>query len=130
MSRVLIAGICFLLAGCGKAVATDPDSRNPAHCYAALNFANYWLRKGGQHSDKVAEGEARMLFEMNKFRSSGRSGDDFFADGKAFTESYGNDRNRMNALLLDCLKAEEADPEFLREYANLLALARSHPSAP
>jgi hypothetical protein len=130
MRSLLIVGVCVLLAGCGKAVAAEPDSRNPAHCYAALNFGNYWLRKGGEHADKVAEGEARMLFEMKKSRSAGRSGDDFLADGQALTQAYGNDRDRMNALLLGCLQAEEADLDFHREFPNLLALARSHSSAP
>ena len=130
MRRIFIVGVCVLLAGCGKAAAAEPDSRNPAHCYAALNFGNYWLRKGGEHTDMVIEGEARMLFEMNKSRSTGGSGDDFLADGKALTQAYGNDRDRMNALLLGCLQAEQADPEFHREFPNLVALARSHPSAP
>jgi hypothetical protein len=126
MRSLTIVGICVVLAGCGTAVAAEPDSRNPAHCYAALNFGNYWLRKGGNHADKVAEGEARMLFEMSKSRSR----ENFLADGQALTRTYGNDREKMNTLLLGCLQAEEADPEFHRDFPNLLALARSHPSAP
>src|SRR5438270_12767151 len=109
---LIVVGACVALSACSKAGAAEPDSRNPAHCYAALNFGNYWLRKGGQHADKIAEGEARMLFEMNKSRSAGRSGDDFLADGKALTQAHGNERDRMNALLLRCLQAEESDPEF------------------
>ncbi len=128
MHSVAVVAVCVVLAGCGRAVAAEPDSQNPAHCYAALNFGNYWLRKGGEHADMIEVGEARMLFEMNKSRSSGRSGDDFLADFGALTRAYGNDRDRMNALLLDCLKAEEANPEFHRQYPNLLELARSHPS--
>ena len=101
MRSVAIVAVCVVLAGCGKAVASEPDSHNPAHCYAALNFANFWLRKGGEHTDEVAEGEARMLFEMNKSRSSGRSSNDFLADSQALTRAHGNDRDKMNAASLE-----------------------------
>ena len=129
MRRVLIFVFCFLLTGCGRAAAAAPDSQNPAHCYAALNFANFWLRKGGEHTDKVIEGEARMLFELKTSNASGRSSETFLADGEAITRAFGNDRDgKMDALLLACLQAEEANPEFHRDFPNLLALARKHPS--
>src|SRR5947209_12139604 len=126
---LIVVGACVALSACSKAGAAEPDSRNPAHCYAAVNFGNYWLRKGGQHAGQITEGEARMLFEMKKSRSSGQSTTDFEADGIALTKAHGNDRDGMNALLLECLKAEDADPAFHRQFRDLLALARSHPSA-
>ena len=126
---LVIVGACVALSGCGKAGAAEPDGRNPAHCYAALNFGNYWLRKGGQHADQIAEGEARMLFEMKKSRTMGQSKTDFEADGIALTKAHGNDRDAMNALLLNCLNAEEADRDFHKQFPELLALAHSHPSA-
>ena len=128
MRRMLtIVTVSVALVGCSKAVASQPDGRNPAHCVAALNYANYWLKKGGKHQREVAQGVARMLFETSRIKASGQSLGDAHDAGVALTKAYGNNRDKMNSLLWQCLTAEDADPEFHRQMPALLVQAQALP---
>lgn len=120
---VIAAGTA--LAGCSKAFAAQPDSRNPAHCIAAMNFSAYWLGRGNKYPDQVAEVRARWLFEGQKIKASGRSVDAAKAESAALTRAYGNNLEKMNALGAACAKAEDQDPRFQAEKATLIATVRN-----
>jgi hypothetical protein len=125
---VAALAVSIILTGCGRAVAAQPDNKNPGHCLAALNYGNFWLGKGGDHTDMIQQGTARGMFEMLKSRSKGQSKEEALAEGVALTKAYGNDRDKMMALLEACMLAEDADPQFQTEYPRLLAVVRANPS--
>ena len=73
MKRVsVVTSGALALAACGQAVAVTPDSKNPAHCLAAFNYANYWFKVGHSPDDARAM-MARGIFELNKIKATGGS---------------------------------------------------------
>jgi len=126
MCRLSIAILVSLaLAGCGSVAAATADSKNPAHCVAAINHTNYWLRKS-DNSELVLNGLARAVFELDKIRASGASLEKAKAQAEALTQSL-QDPEKMNALALECLTAQDRDPQFQKELPRLLAIVRANP---
>jgi hypothetical protein len=113
------------LAGCAKASAAEPDSRNPAHCIAAMNFSAFWLGKNNKYPEKVTEVRARALFEAQKIKASGGSMEAAKAESDALTRAFGNDLEKMNALSLACGVAQDRDPRFKAEIPALIATVRN-----
>jgi hypothetical protein len=123
-SMFAIMAAALALVACAKASAAEPDSNNPAHCIAAMNFSSYWLAKGNKYPDKVVEVRARSLFEVQKIKSAGRSLATAHAESAALTKAYGNNLEAMNALFLDCGLAQDRDPRFKAQMPTLIALVR------
>ena len=73
----------------------------------------------------VTRGNARILFELDKVRPSGGSAEDAKAEAARVTKTYGNDPDRMDALLRGCLAGEIADAEFYKEWPRYLAAAQT-----
>jgi hypothetical protein len=117
--------ICVSVAGCGSAAAVQPDSSNPAHCIAAMNFSAYWLGKGNKFPAKVVNVRARGLFEAQKIKASGGSLDDAKGEAVALTKAYGKDLDKMDDLFLACAQAEDRDPAFQAQLPDLLATVRN-----
>ena len=127
MRTLVLVIASTLLTACGSAHGSQPDSSNPAHCIAALNYGNYWLAKGGKR-EMVTRGNARILFELEKLKRSGRSFEDAKVESARVTKSYANDPDRMDALLRNCLAGEIADAEFYKEWPGHLAAAQGRPA--
>jgi hypothetical protein len=123
-TRFLAATALLVLSACSSATATPPDGHNPAHCIAAFNNAAYWFNVG-QRQDLVVAMVARGIFEMEKVKSSGGSAATALAEAKSLTQAYGQDQKKMDALFVACGSAEDADPRFREEHADLLARARA-----
>jgi hypothetical protein len=113
------------LAACGNAGAAAPDSNNPAHCIAAMNFGAYWLSKNSNHAEMVIEARARALFEAQKIKAAGRSLKAAKTEGAELTKTYGNDFEKMNALGLACSRAEDGDARFMEAKPTLIAKVRN-----
>jgi hypothetical protein len=120
-----IAAASLIAAGCSSASAT-PNSQNPAHCVAAINYTNFWLRQGGK-TELLINGTARAVFVLNQIRASGASLKEAKAEGARLTKAIGNDPERMNALAVECLEAQDRDPKFSAELPALIALVRANP---
>jgi hypothetical protein len=115
--------VASAVAACGQAAAVVPDSRNPAHCIAAFNYAAYWFNKGNR-PEKVTGMMARGIFEANKINASGGSLAKAEAEGKALTQAYAKDAEKMDALFLACGSAQDADPQFKDQLPTLVATAK------
>ena len=120
---VIVASTVIALVACGRARAETPDSKNPAHCIAALNYGAYWFNVG-KRPDKVTAMVARGIFEMNKIKASGGSVADAKAEGMALTKAYADNEKEMDALLVACGSAQDADTQFKAQQPTLLAAAR------
>jgi hypothetical protein len=122
---LVITGACLFLTGCGSAAASEPDSRNPAHCIAALNMAAAWNEndKSSPHPEWTEQYRAAMVYEMEKLKKSGRSVEDAKAEGVAFTKAYWKD-SRMPSFVLECVRAQARDPNFKAELPRLMEIAR------
>jgi hypothetical protein len=108
-----IAAGSMVLSGCGKAVAAAPDSRNPAHCIAALTMAQAWndADKSSRHPEYSAQYKAIAAYEVEKIRRSGGSVDDTIEEAVAFNHAYHKDP-RVVDLLVNCLKIAAEDPNL------------------
>ena len=121
---LIVAATLVSLAACGKADAIVPDSGNPAHCVAAFNYANYWMRVG-KSPERATAMLARAMYEIDKIKSNGGSVEDAKAEGMALTKAYAEDTKKMDALFIACGKAQDADPQFRARLAKFLAAARA-----
>ncbi|GAA3901918.1 hypothetical protein GCM10022276_20820 [Sphingomonas limnosediminicola] len=126
MRNPIVIAVLVTAAGCNNARAASPDSSNPAHCIAAMNFEAYWLSKNPKHADSLAEVRARSLFEAQKIKASGASLKAAAAEGAALTKAYANDADKMNALALACLRAEDSDARFQQEKQTLIETVRNN----
>jgi hypothetical protein len=102
-----------LLSGCGKAVAAAPDSRNPAHCIAALSMAQAWndADKSSRHPEYSAQYRAIAQYEVDKIRKSGGSVHDTIEESVAFNHAYAKDP-RVVDVLMGCMKNAAKDPNL------------------
>jgi hypothetical protein len=91
---------------------------------AAFNYEAYWFNVG-HRQDLVVAMVARGIFEMEKVKSSGGSAATALAEGKSLTQAYVQDHKKMDALFAACGSAQDADPRFHAEHADLLARARA-----
>ncbi len=121
MKRILTLA-SLVLAGCDRAAAVELDSRNPAHCLAAFQYAAHWFDIG-KRPVKVRAMAARWVYEMERVSASGRSPDEAKAQAKRISESYGDDSKEMDALFLSCGQAQDKDPRFHAELPTLLRAA-------
>ena len=117
---LVITGACLFLTGCGSAAASEPDSRNPAHCIAP---GDEIARLERPHPEWTEQYRAAMVYEMEKLKKSGRSVEDAKAEGVAFTKAYWKD-SRMPSFVLECVRAQARDPNFKAELPRLMEIAR------
>ena len=120
--------ISMLLMGCGEAGASELDSKNPTHCYAAMNFAHFHAKKDGK-AELLPELEARELFEAKKAEADGVVGDRFLTAGRAATLTLAENPRRAWDFVEVCSKAEDADPYFQQNRDLLLSTAKTHPQS-
>jgi hypothetical protein len=117
MRRVLLVAVgSVALSGCGSAGAAELDSRNPAHCIAALNMAAVW-NENSKTNHKPGWSEqyrAGMLFLTQKINKSAGSLEQAKEDEVAFTKTYSEDP-RMPEFIFECSKALARDPNFKGE---------------
>jgi len=108
-----IAAASLVLNGCGKAVAAAPDSRNPAHCIAALTMAQAWndADKSSPHPEYSAQYKAIAAYEMEKVKEGGGSVEDTIKEAVAFNHAY-HKYPRAVDVLVGCLKAAAKDPNL------------------
>jgi len=108
-----IVAASIVLSGCGRAVAAAPDSRNPAHCIAALSMAQAWndTDKSSRHPEYSAQYRAIATYEIEKVRKSGGSVDATIKEAVAFNHAYNKDP-RVVEVLVACLKAAAQDPNL------------------
>ena len=113
MLQRLILACCYLMvAACGRASAQDADSSNPAHCYAAMNFAKWTFEQGRPRRDMADQMLARAAFEMWKVTSSGGSLKSAQAEAVELTRRKGAALKDWDALLSRCLSAQDSDPRL------------------
>lgn len=121
-SFLLGSAASALLAGCGAASASAPDSSNPVHCFAAFNYAAYWFKVGKQPERETAM-LARSLYELEKARAAGIG--DALSDAKDFIRAHGKNDKEMDSLFLACSNAQNANDAFRAELPTLIARART-----
>ena len=122
----LLIAASLIVGGCNSVAAATPDSQKPAHCLAAIQYTNSWLRQGGKQ-ELMMNGAARSVFVLKKIQASEMSLEAAKADATALIKAYGNDPERMNALAMECLAAQDRDPQFSAQLPALLALVRANP---
>jgi len=124
MKRVsVVTSGALALAASGQAVAVTPDSKNPAHCLAAFNYANYWFKVGHSPDDARAM-MARGIFELNKIKATGGSVAVAKDEATELTKAHADNEKQMDALFVACGSAQDADPQFKAQLPALLAEAR------
>jgi hypothetical protein len=119
---IILAGSA--LAACARASAAFPDSHNPAHCYAAFNYAAYWMGRGDKYPEKVTQMWARAIFEAKKAQSTGESTKALYDEAAALTKANAKDLDGMDALVVDCMNAQNSDPIFRGAWPRLMQAAR------
>lgn len=126
MIRYLVSIAAFpVLAACGQTDHT-PDSANPAHCLAAFNSADYWIKKkpGRKALQMELTGNAMTLYVFDKLKKRGEL-EDTLAETKAFIKASNDDPKVMTRLLVECGKAVQNESRFSQNQAYWLRLARS-----
>jgi len=116
----------LLLGACGAATASPPNSTNPAHCMAAFSYART-IALGSRPSNfnLAVQSTARSLYEGRKLKARGLL-ENGREEGEALLSKYSKDEKVMMGLVLDCLKQQDADPDYiaLNESGDLMAAAR------
>jgi hypothetical protein len=112
----------LLLAACGSARATAPDSSNAVHCFAAFNYAAYWF-KVGREPERESVMLGRSLYELNRAKQAGIV--DPLAEAKDFLGANGNNHKDMGGLFQECSSAQNADPDFRAQLPDLVSRAKA-----
>ena len=107
-----ITAAAIVMSGCGKAVAAAPDSRNPAHCIAALTMAQAWndADKSSRHPEHSAQYRTIVEYEVEKIRKSGGSVHDLIEEAVAFNHAFKDDP-RVADIVMECLRTAAKDPK-------------------
>jgi hypothetical protein len=128
MRRALaIIAASAMLASCGRASASEPDSHNPVHCIAAITYQMVLWDKVGGHPEQMKEGAARAMAEDRRAKATGLSSEDVKAEMSAFTKANRKKPGVMRKLAADCLVTEDADPVFQRQKRKNLAFLNGDP---
>jgi hypothetical protein len=113
------------LTSCGRADVGKPDSSNPAHCIAALNWGRNLELRGQPNMHGALSLTAREVFEIGKLEKAGVQ-DKGQSAATAFTLKYGKDSSIMQPLVVACMKREDQEPSFkaMSDSGQLMEIAR------
>lgn len=116
--------LVICLAACSSPSSVEPNSKNPAHCVAAFNYAAYWFGQGKKDERRITQMKVRAFFELDKIKSSG---DLAIAkqQSTALTKRYGRNLKVMTNLLGDCIRIQNEDSNFTLAKDQLWARARN-----
>ena len=126
---VTVAAASLFVSGCSKADATVPDPNNATHCIAAFNWGAYWFSLASPQHVPDRQGVARMLaharYELDKIKASGGSVENAREKGAELTRLFADDGDKLTVLMRDCSKAHADDPEFRRQWPDLVSWAQA-----
>ena len=110
MSRFIALAAAIAVGGCAEAHAsTDADPANPVHCGVALSIY-YGIAMADKHPS-LPEWERRMVWEgrrASRLPAERRTR----AEGEALHKALLPDADRTAELVMECVRREDADPDF------------------